>query len=103
MSNNDMNMAALFQRLITTTAGAVLGVIIIWMVSTLSDVSERLAVFEDKTYPPRYVTEMLKTHGEELRRCQIQIDRIESRIPGITNDHLEPYSLNTYKGNAQGG
>ena len=93
LEENLTTPAQLLQRVITTSAGAVLAVILIWQVSTLADVKERLHVMESRTYPPRYVTDKLSFLNEEQRRCQMQIDRLEGLHPGVTSKGLPPYSL----------
>jgi hypothetical protein len=85
-------VAGLVQKIITTTAGMCLGIIVVWGVSTLADVKERVTVIESREYPPRYIKDQIRILGEEARRCQMQIDRLESEHQGIERKHLEPYS-----------
>ena len=85
--------AQLLQKLVTTSAGAVLAVIIVWSVSKLADVDSRMNVMESRSYPPRYITEAIQAMQTEQRRLQTQIDRLERYHPGITVKPLDPYSF----------
>ena len=94
--------AQLLQKIITTSAGMVLGVVIVWTVATVANLQERLSVMESRNYPPRYITEKIKFLDEEQRRCQMQIDRLEERHHDIRAKSLKPYSYMPNDGSEKG-
>jgi hypothetical protein len=76
-------VASLVQRIITTTAGACLGVIVIWQVSTLADVKERVGIIESQSNPPRHVTLRLDHLEADTKRCKARLERVEGNHGSI--------------------
>ena len=85
---------SLIGRWLATLAGAITASMVIWAVSTINDLSHRIRVLEEQDVPPQFVRDKLEWLEDEARRSQIQIDRIEARIPGIELEPLPPYSDN---------
>ena len=94
MANNESltTPAQLLQRIITTSAGMVLGVVVVWTVASVAELRTDVDVIQSKEYPPRYIKERITTLGEEAKRCQQQIDRLETFHDGIEQQPLRPYS-----------
>ena len=93
MASDNLTTTAMFiQRVFSTASGALLAIIIVWTVATVSEVKERVAVIDSREYPPRFVIDKLGFLNDEQRRCQRQIDRLETNHPGINSESLPPYS-----------
>ena len=95
MSNGESltTPAQLLQRIITTSAGMVLGVVIVWTVSSVAELRTDVDVMQSRKYPPKWASDKLKFLEDEQRRCQMQIDRLESQHDGVEQQPLRPYSL----------